>query len=76
MIDSDGGDHWSGSWHGSRRPDGNVWRGDLDITLRGTGASNERLLVHAREVITTFSLVPTVYIGQIEGTIVNPGGVQ
>jgi hypothetical protein len=69
LIDSDQGDHWEGNWHGRRTQTGNQWTGELDYLLHGRSSANQRLLARVHETITTFTLVPSAYLGQLTGTI-------
>jgi hypothetical protein len=73
-IDSDQSDHWTGNWHGRREPAGNQWIGEIDFLLHGTGTSDQRMLARGHETISTFTLVPTAYIGQVQGTIMTLPG--
>lgn len=68
FIDAAGG-RWVGNWHGTRAPVGDVWVADIEWTGRGVSGSVEGLHIKANEIITSPSLVPSVYVGQVEGFI-------
>jgi hypothetical protein len=60
---------WVGNWHGKRAPVGDVWIADIEWTGRGLNGSVEGLHVKANETITSASLVPSAYLGEVEGFV-------
>jgi hypothetical protein len=69
FIDADQGGRWVGSWHGQRSPVGEVWIADIEWRGRGESGPVEGFQLQARETITSPSIVPTGYVGEIEGVI-------
>lgn len=68
-VDADQGGRWVGNWHGQRAPVGQVWVADIEWTGRGESGPVEGLQLKARETITSPSIVPSGYIGEVEGVI-------
>lgn len=68
FIDAEGG-RWVGNWHGKRAPVGDVWIAEIVWTGRGLNGSVEGLHVKATETITRLGLVPSGYVGEVEGFI-------
>ena len=72
-LDYDGSDAvFEGRWHGVRSKDGGVWITVLTITGRITGGPYDGATVIATDRITSVVPMPVFYIGEIEGTIINP----
>jgi hypothetical protein len=68
-LSPDGGGTWVGHWHGHRAPAGPVWAGEIEWTLNGREGPVRGLHASGTETVTTFTLLPTAYMGQIAGTI-------
>jgi hypothetical protein len=68
-IDADQGGRWTGNWHGHRAPAGQVWVADIEWTGRGVSGPVEGLHLKASETITSPSIVPSGYVGAVQGVI-------
>jgi hypothetical protein len=68
-LNPDGGGTWVGTWHGHRAQAGTVWIGTVEWNLNGRDGIVGGLHARGTETITTFTLLPTAYFGQIAGTI-------
>ncbi len=69
----DSGGTWIGTWQGLRKRVGeNEWTGTLHVIGKGYGGIVDGMKMIAEDRITSFTLAPIAYIGEIEGRIVDP----
>lgn len=68
----DGGGYLEGRWQGVRRMEGEVWVTVLHATGKVVGGEYDGATVIISDRITTFTPIPIAYIGEIEGTVINP----
>ncbi len=66
----DGGGVWEGVWraHRSHTAEG-IWTGAATWTAQGHGGGVNGMKAWGTETITTFSVIPAFYIGEIQGYI-------
>lgn len=69
FIDANQGGRWVGNWHGHRGPVGGVWIAEIEWTGQGESGPVQGLHIKANEAITSPTLVPSAYFGQVEGFI-------
>jgi len=65
----DGGGLWSGTWQGQRVPSDGVWIAEVRWHLEGSDGPVRGLHARGEEIITSFTPVPSAYLGQLSGVI-------
>jgi hypothetical protein len=72
-IAADMGGTWTGTWTGKREqlaPD--LWMGTLDEVMEAKGGAINGLKAHAVETVYTNTLVPSAFMGLMEGWVLDP----
>lgn len=68
-IESQLGGTWIGTWRGHREPSGAVWVAELTWQAHGGGGAIDGLHAAGTEIITSVGLVPSGYVGAMQGLI-------
>lgn len=68
----DGGGTLEGVWQGVRRREGDAWITVLHVTAKIVGGPYDGATVILKNTIASYFPIPLAYIGEIEGTIINP----
>jgi hypothetical protein len=67
----DAGGMWEGVWRAHRTRAGEAqWTGEATWSAQGRSGSVQGLRAHGAEVVTSFEVIPTFYVGEMHGRIV------